>query len=174
MRVKIEERRLRVCGKETASASQSTPNPQRGRYIGCVRAAWSRLSGDTESNEHRNVEIVSWQERVKAERNFRFLNLVTIWEIGEGLRTNSVLCYHPFAGWSSLVARRAHNPEVVGSNPTPATKIIDSQGLAEQLQQALPAFGKDLGKKSVFPYRSQAIRFRKIHPISPPRLAHLA
>jgi hypothetical protein len=26
------------------------------------------------------------------------------------------------AGWSSLVARRAHNPEVVGSNPTPATK----------------------------------------------------
>ena len=27
------------------------------------------------------------------------------------------------AGWSSLVARRAHNPEVVGSNPTPATKI---------------------------------------------------
>ena len=26
------------------------------------------------------------------------------------------------AGWSSLVARRAHNPKVVGSNPTPATK----------------------------------------------------
>src|SRR2546421_5553047 len=27
------------------------------------------------------------------------------------------------AGWSSLVARRAHNPEVVGSNPTPAITI---------------------------------------------------
>jgi hypothetical protein len=26
------------------------------------------------------------------------------------------------AGWSSLVARRAHNPKVVGSNPTPARK----------------------------------------------------
>src|SRR6201999_2834668 len=26
------------------------------------------------------------------------------------------------AGWSSLAARRAHNPKVVGSNPTPATK----------------------------------------------------
>lgn len=26
------------------------------------------------------------------------------------------------AGWSSLVARVAHNHEVVGSNPTPATK----------------------------------------------------
>ena len=29
------------------------------------------------------------------------------------------------AGWSSLVARRAHNPKVVGSNPAPAT--IQSQ-----------------------------------------------
>ena len=26
------------------------------------------------------------------------------------------------AGWSSPVARRAHNPKVVGSNPAPATK----------------------------------------------------
>ncbi len=25
------------------------------------------------------------------------------------------------AGWSSLVARRAHNPKAVGSNPAPAT-----------------------------------------------------
>ncbi len=29
------------------------------------------------------------------------------------------------AGWSSLVARRAHNPKVVGSNPAPAT-IFDA------------------------------------------------
>ena len=28
------------------------------------------------------------------------------------------------AGWSSLVARRAHNPKVVGSNPAPATILI--------------------------------------------------
>ena len=28
------------------------------------------------------------------------------------------------AGWSSLVARRAHNPKVEGSNPSPATKSI--------------------------------------------------
>ncbi len=27
-----------------------------------------------------------------------------------------------FAGWSSQVARRAHNPKVGGSNPPPATK----------------------------------------------------
>ena len=30
------------------------------------------------------------------------------------------------AGWSSLAARRAHNPKVTGSNPVPATKQINS------------------------------------------------
>ena len=29
---------------------------------------------------------------------------------------------NPVAGWSSLAARRAHNPKVAGSNPAPATK----------------------------------------------------
>ena len=28
------------------------------------------------------------------------------------------------AGWSSLVARRAHNPKVVGSNPASATNLL--------------------------------------------------
>ncbi len=28
------------------------------------------------------------------------------------------------AGWSSLAARRAHNPKVIGSNPIPATKHL--------------------------------------------------
>src|SRR4051812_17066410 len=32
------------------------------------------------------------------------------------------LRYHYVAGWSSLVARWAHNPKVEGSNPSPATK----------------------------------------------------
>ena len=36
------------------------------------------------------------------------------------------------AGWSSLVARRAHNPKVTGSNPVPATtmKIKELQAFA--------------------------------------------
>ena len=43
------------------------------------------------------------------------------------LRNASMVRIHlrPFyffaAGWSSLEARRAHNPKVVGSNPAPAT-----------------------------------------------------
>ena len=35
---------------------------------------------------------------------------------------NQVLYEKHIAGWSSSVARRAHNPKVVGSNPAPATK----------------------------------------------------
>ena len=31
-------------------------------------------------------------------------------------------CYYQGAGWSSPVARWAHNPKVAGSNPAPATK----------------------------------------------------
>jgi hypothetical protein len=34
-------------------------------------------------------------------------------------------CYHFYAGWSSLVARWAHNPKVGGSNPPPATNSIN-------------------------------------------------
>ena len=33
------------------------------------------------------------------------------------------------AGWSSLVARRAHNPKVVGSNPAPAIMVLWSSWL---------------------------------------------
>ena len=34
-----------------------------------------------------------------------------------------VLRYDRSAGWSSLVARWAHNPKVEGSNPSPATTL---------------------------------------------------
>src|ERR1019366_6110 len=33
------------------------------------------------------------------------------------------------AGWSSSVARWAHNPEVAGSNPAPATRKLQVRGL---------------------------------------------
>src|SRR5439155_3081667 len=40
------------------------------------------------------------------------------------LTRNGAIRYNdnPLAGWSSLAARRAHNPKVAGSNPAPATK----------------------------------------------------
>ena len=35
-----------------------------------------------------------------------------------------ILLFFIIAGWSSLVARRAHNPKVVGSNPAPAIMVL--------------------------------------------------
>ena len=43
------------------------------------------------------------------------------------------------AGWSSPVARRAHNPKARGSSPLPATKT-DSAGVAQSVERIL---GKD-------------------------------
>ncbi len=42
------------------------------------------------------------------------------------------------AGWSSLVARRAHNPKVAGSNPAPAIEADQGVGLAKALQTGRP------------------------------------
>ena len=37
--------------------------------------------------------------------------------------SNPTSSFFIIAGWSSLVARRAHNPKVVGSNPSPAILV---------------------------------------------------
>ncbi len=43
----------------------------------------------------------------------------------EGRRFDPVILHHiTIAGWSSLVARRAHNPKVAGSNPAPAIEKV--------------------------------------------------
>ena len=44
-------------------------------------------------------------------------------EPGLSLQNRNLHFSFPVAGWSSQVARRAHNPKVEGSNPSPATNI---------------------------------------------------
>ena len=53
--------------------------------------------------------------------------------VNTGLVIRASNHYHAFladAGWSSLAARRAHNPKVAGSNPAPATKYFLGSGRA--------------------------------------------
>lgn len=55
------------------------------------------------------------------------------------------------AGWSSSVARRAHNPEVTGSNPVPATSSPSALELAGvSLMQAAGGqpHARELGNKT--------------------------
>ena len=70
---------------------------------------------------------------------FPCLSVLLYWIIGvhgvlavRSLRRNTLtlralLSYSPPAGWSSPVARWAHNPKVAGSNPAPAT-TAESRG----------------------------------------------
>ena len=48
------------------------------------------------------------------------------------------------AGWSSLVARRAHNPKVVGSNPAPATISLEVSSLEASSFLVFLGFSKDV------------------------------
>ena len=45
------------------------------------------------------------------------------------------------AGWSSLVARRAHNPKVVGSNPAPATNNTSPAPILATCKRKSPLIG---------------------------------
>ena len=47
-----------------------------------------------------------------------------VWE-SKSLPSLSATAFFFDAGWSSPVARQAHNLKVVGSNPTPATNYIN-------------------------------------------------
>ena len=61
---------------------------------------------------------------------------------GCGIATGSLAwCHKHDAGWSSSVARRAHNPKVVGSNPTPATNSTRSEALSAPAGRASSVVG---------------------------------
>jgi hypothetical protein len=49
------------------------------------------------------------------------IGVIPVFELPRGMRACRMRG-PPGAGWSSLAARRAHNPKVAGSNPAPATK----------------------------------------------------
>ena len=64
-------------------------------------------------------------EKVVALRRFRAEARLSEASAFDACRTG---CYYQSAGWSSLVARWAHNPKVGGSNPPPATNTCNHLG----------------------------------------------
>src|ERR1035438_8493990 len=67
----------------------------------------------------------------------------------------AIIRYDAFAGWSSLVARWAHNPKVAGSNPAPATKWEQRPKAASSLfycgyELSLHSYLSDLVAASLF------------------------
>jgi hypothetical protein len=66
-----------------------------------------------------------------------------------------------------------HKVSKFGTYRAPATKLIDSQGLADSLRQALVVSGKDLGKKSTFPFSLSAIPSQTTRQVFPLHLDHV-
>ena len=67
-----------------------------------------------------------------------------MWKAKKGRKLNTI------AGWSSLEARRAHNPKVIGSNPVPATQAQIAQLVEQRTENpcvagSIPALG--IGRK---------------------------
>ena len=62
-----------------------------------------------------------------------------------------ILLYIVVAGWSSSVARRAHNPKVVGSNPAPAINVGSVAQLVEQWIEA-PCVGGSIPSRAIIIY----------------------
>ena len=60
------------------------------------------------------------QKILKEQKKFKEWEIISDLIYQEKIK-NILLRYKFDAGWSSLVARQAHNLKVVGSNPTPAT-----------------------------------------------------
>ena len=60
-------------------------------------------------------QVKSWSLKLHNHKTFRET------EIEVAAKDYRRHTYVLSAGWSSLVARRAHNPKVAGSNPAPAT-----------------------------------------------------
>ena len=62
------------------------------------------------SNPRRGIRSCS-----KAQLRRKFTGSSPVWDVSVQIRSRSII-----AGWSSLVAREAHNLQAAGSNPAPA------------------------------------------------------
>ena len=88
---------------------------------GCKKREGGTAIGKTisldESGQDASPGGVEKGFELKVFKGLRGVNLLIGLDAWRGIR---IIC---LAGWSSPVAREAHNLEVVGSNPAPATEL---------------------------------------------------
>src|SRR5690606_9516425 len=115
-RVRPEERGLRRLrrGAETAEVLA-----RQGRQA--AEAVGQRPGPDADTGRHRHPTADHPADDETESDGVRLTVAVGDPRFG-GAPPRVVLWRHIDAGWSSSVARWAHNPEVAGSNPAPATR----------------------------------------------------
>src|SRR5436190_19597697 len=115
----------------------------------CWRRIAQRMPGrpfDTRNEDNRSAGTVT---RVFVEASFSSFNLqpktgrdnshsgaecaVCIYRIAFSICQERMRNYFRSAGWSSLVARQAHNLKAAGSNPAPATNHLPNPGSISRL-----------------------------------------
>ena len=69
----------------------------------------------------------------------------------------SLFLRHYIAGWSSSVARRAHNPKVVGSNPSPATNLVSWCSWLTRLPVTQKIAGSSPVETAIFGFIAQSV-----------------
>ena len=87
-------------------------------------------------------------------------------EVGDGAGVRIPLSppsYFYIAGWSSLVARWAHNPEVVGPNPAPATMVSWCSWLT-RLPVTQKIAGSSPVETAIFGFIAQSVEQRTENP----------
>src|SRR5580700_7692162 len=112
------------------------------QFLFCRKVFWSRTNEVTPAAKANKIAV---SPAASIERMlFRFAQ--------RRLRN-----YSQSAGWSSLVARQAHNLKAAGSNPAPATKFfVNSRCLIASTLSGIPKadFTLDLAKTSTFEFNN--------------------
>lgn len=105
------------------------------------------------SSPTRSIFFVIWritQVRLKG------TVLKTVRRVKACVGSNPTSSFKDIAGWSSQVARRAHNPKVVGSNPAPAIGSVAQ--LVEQWIEA-PCVGGSIPSRAIYYISFQRVQF---------------
>ena len=76
------------------------------------------------------------------------------WRLGSNPSSSAILKTQISRGRAAWLARRAHNPEVVGSNPSPATKDGPVAQLVEQRTENPCVAGSIPARTTIFKYKS--------------------
>ena len=121
-------------GRDVASRRRPPSRCMLGSTTNCSRLTprssngWSRTAGARTARHGRSTSTIRRSPRIRRIGAPRCVGRSQKVKFGCGARHR--LCMMPplsGAGWSSLVARRAHNPKVAGSNPAPApTSLVYS------------------------------------------------
>ena len=132
-------------------------NPQRQWYCALRRGRVGRRQARQTAQTHQTL-IAGWSKPTLRTTPSGLVSLITVerpseaklscWSNNTPERRSGAHRQDTHnAGWSSPVARQAHNLKVIGSNPIPATKLPCNLNLLRPTPEASPASGVSMSDR---------------------------